>query len=71
MGLSLPPPEEMKYQQDMALRYDHACPNLIRSAVLRLARNANCNNVFEMIRMKPNFAGRDHRVGVGRQQTRL
>jgi hypothetical protein len=24
----------MKYQQDMALRYDRACPNLIRSAVL-------------------------------------
>ena len=23
----------------------------------RLARNANCNNVFEMIMMKPTFAG--------------
>jgi hypothetical protein len=32
----------------------------------RLARNANCTNVFEMIMMKPNFAARYHRVGVGR-----
>jgi hypothetical protein len=49
MGLSLPPPQELKYQQDMgrSLIEDMiACSNLIRSA-FRLGRNANCNNVFE------------------------